>query len=132
EARTLVTEIWYPASEEVRKSPKNKFSDFIPAAITPEIEQAVQSAYKMSVSEVDKVFWNESVRNAPVRDGKYPLIIFSHGNGGNRHQNTFWCDYLASHGYIITSADHVGNASMTILNGKPIPYQGSQRAASAM
>jgi dienelactone hydrolase len=132
ENRMLVTEIWYPAADDARKSAKNKFSDFIPSTITPEIEQVVQSTYKMSVSEVDKAFWNESIRNAPVRDGKYPLIIFSHGNGGNRHQNTFWCDFLASHGYIIASADHVGNANMTMLNGKPITYQGSQRAASAM
>src|SRR6185503_17869576 len=74
ERRTLVTEIWYPAADEARNSAKNKFSDFIPATITPEIEQVVHSTYKMSVSEVDKAFWNESVRNAPVRDGKYPLI----------------------------------------------------------
>jgi predicted dienelactone hydrolase len=132
ESRTLVTEIWYPATDQPRNSPRNKFSDFIPAPITPEIELAVQGAYKMSTSEVDEIFWNEAVRNAPVREGKYPLIIFSHGNGGNRHQNTFWCDYLASFGYIIASPDHVGNSSMTVLNGKPITYQGSQRAASAV
>jgi dienelactone hydrolase len=131
-ARTLVTEIWYPSADEARNSPKNKFSDFIPGGANPEIEAAVQSSYKMSIAEVDKMFSNESVRNAPVREGKFPLIVFSHGNGGNRHQNTFWCDFLASHGYIIVSADHVGNASMTILDGKPITYQNSQRAASAI
>ena len=132
EPRTLVTEIWYPATDEARNSPKNKFSDFIPARITPEIELAVQGAYKMPISELDKIFWNEAVRNAPVRNGKYPLVIFSHGNGGNRHQNTFWCDFLASYGYIIASPDHVGNASITFLNGKPVTYQASQRAASAV
>src|SRR6266576_1512630 len=30
EARTLVTEIWYPATDDARKSPKNKYSDFLP------------------------------------------------------------------------------------------------------
>jgi len=132
EARTLVTEIWYPATDDARQMPKNKYSDFIPGGVTPENEEAIQKAYKMPAPEVDKIFWNQSVRNAPVREGKFPLVIFSHGNGGSRHQNTFWCDYLASHGYVIISADHVGNASITILNGKPIPYQGSQRAASAI
>ena len=30
EDRTLVTEIWYPATDEARSLPKKKFSDFIP------------------------------------------------------------------------------------------------------
>jgi dienelactone hydrolase len=132
ENRTLVTEIWYPATDDARKMPKNKYSDFLPGGVTPEIDAAVEKTYKMPVSEVDKLFKDEAVRDAHVRKGKFPLIIFSHGNGGNRHQNTFWCDYLASHGYVIASADHVGNANLTILDGKPIPYQAGQRLASAV
>ena len=132
EPRTLVTEIWYPATDDARQLPKNKYSDFLPGGVTPEIEAAVQKTYKMPPSEVDKIFWNHAVRDARVRDGKFPLIIFSHGNGGNRHQNTFWCDYLASYGYIIASADHTGNADMTVIKGKPIPFQGSQRMSSAI
>ena len=38
EARTLVTEIWYPATDEARNLPKNKFSDFIPGGVTPSFE----------------------------------------------------------------------------------------------
>src|ERR1043166_8482650 len=132
EPRTLVTEIWYPATDDARQLPKNKYSDFLPGGLTPEIEAAVQKTYKIPAAEIDKMFANSSVRDARVRDGKFPLIIFSHGNGGNRHQNTFWCDYLASYGYVIASADHTGNANMTIIHGKPIPYKGSQRSASAV
>lgn len=131
EPRTLVTEIWYPATDDARQLPKNKYSDFLPGGLTPEIEAAVQKTYKIPAAEIDKMFANSSVRDARVRDGKFPLIIFSHGNGGNRHQNTFWCDYLASYGYVIASADHTGNANMTIIKGKPITYQATQRAASA-
>src|SRR5438876_7128957 len=107
EPRTLVTEIWYPATDNARQAPKNKYSDFLPGGVTPEIDAAVQKTYKMPVAEIDKLFVNDSVRDAHVRWGKSPLVIFSHGNGGNRHQNTFWCDFLASHGYVIVSADHV-------------------------
>jgi predicted dienelactone hydrolase len=131
EPRTLVTEIWYPATNEARNKAKNKYSDFIPTAATPEIEAQIKSAYKLDLATLDKLFWNESVRNATVRQGRFPLVIFSHGNGGTRHQNTFWCDYLASHGYIVVSADHTGNARMTILSGKVIPMQGSERGNSA-
>ena len=132
EPRTLVTEIWYPANDAARNQPKNKYSDFLPANPAPEVEAFVQQAYKMPIAEVDKKFWNSAVRDARVRDGKFPLIIFSHGNGGNRHQNTFWCDFLASHGYVIVSADHTGNASMTIINGKMIPYDNQSRTNSAI
>src|SRR5215475_10725831 len=131
EPRTLVTEIWYPATEAALKMPKNKYSDFIPGGVTPEIDGAIKQAYKMNAAEIDKIFWNESHRDAPVRQGRYPLVVFSHGNGGTRHQNTFWCDYVASHGYIVVSADHTGNSRMTILNGKLIPYQVSERQNSA-
>jgi predicted dienelactone hydrolase len=129
--RTLVTEIWYPATDEARRMPKNKYSDFIPGGVTPEIDALIKSTYKMSAVEIDKIYWNEAHRNAGVRKGRFPLVVFSHGNGGSRNQNTFWCDYLASHGYIVVSADHTGNARWTIINGKPIQAQGSERANSA-
>jgi len=129
--RTLVTEIWYPATDEARRTPKNKYSDFIPGGVTPEIDQLIKQSYKMSVAEIDKIYWNEAHRNVAVRKGRYPLVVFSHGNGGSRNQNTFWCDYLASHGYIIVSADHTGNARWTIIDGKPVVFQGSERANSA-
>jgi dienelactone hydrolase len=132
EPRTLVTEIWYPATDDAGQLPRNRYSDFLPGGVTPEVAQAVQKTYKLPVEQIDKIFWNNAARDARVRPGKFPLVIFSHGNGGNRHQNTFWCDYLASHGYVIVSADHTGNANMTVIDGKPIPYQGTQRMASAI
>jgi len=129
--RTLVTEIWYPATDEARRMPKNTFSDFFPGGVTPEIDELIKKTYRMSAAEIDKIYWNEAHRNAAVRKGRFPLVVFSHGNGGSRNQNTFWCDYLASHGYIVVSADHTGNARWTIINGKPIQAQASERANSA-
>jgi len=129
--RMLVTEIWYPATDEAFFLPKNRYSDFIPGGMTPQIEKLLQQTYKKSGFEIDALFWNHAVRDARVREGKFPLIIFSHGNGGTRSQNTFWCDTLASHGYVIVSADHTGNARMTILDGKAVLFQPSERQNSA-
>ena len=129
--RTLVTEIWYPAANEARRMPKNKYSDFITGGVTPEIDELITRTYKMNAAQMDKTYWNEAHRNAPVRNGRFPLVVFSHGNGGSRNQNSFWCDYLASHGYIIVSADHTGNARWTIIDGKPVVFQGGERANSA-
>ena len=159
EPRTLVTEIWYPATEEARHLPRNKYSDFLPGGVTPEISKMVQKAYKHSIEELDQTFWNHAVRDARVAAGRFPVIIFSHGNGGNRHQNTFWCDYLASYGYVIVSPDHTANADFTVIpankrartesstepvraevartgettdGNRLIPHQGGQRSQSAI
>ncbi len=128
--RTLVTEIWYPATDEARNMPKNRFHDFFPGGITPEVAAVIQASYHLSADELDKIFWNNSVRDAPVRAGRFPLVIFGHGNGGSRQQNTFWCDYLASHGYIVVSPDHTGNSRHAIIDGQLIRYQSKERAHS--
>jgi dienelactone hydrolase len=98
--------------------------------IDASVEAALQKVYKQPVAQLDERYTCDSVRDAPVRDGRYSLIVFSHGNGGNRHQNTFWCDHLASHGYIIVSADHTGNCSFCIIDGVVIPYAKEQRKQS--
>jgi len=130
--RTLVTEIWYPAADSARSLPTSKFTDFIPGGVTPEVEADFKKARGKTPDELNKSYWMRSHRDAPVRSGRYPVIIFSHGNGGNRYQNTFWCDYIASHGYVIVSADHTGNAGMTYLKDGPVPMQGAERANSAL
>jgi predicted dienelactone hydrolase len=130
EPRTLVTEIWYPATDDARDLPKNKLSNFFPGGVTPQLEQLVKLAFKKTASEADQLYWDASVRDARVREGKFPVIFFSHGNRSMRWQSAFWCDYLASHGYVIVSADHTGNAALTILNGKLVLYQSSGREQS--
>ncbi len=131
EARTLVTEIWYPATDETRNLPKAKFSEFIPGGVTPLVRALLKSAYKLSLEELDTKFWNSAVRDARVRNGTFPVIFFSHGNRGLRFQNTFWCDFLASHGYIVVSADHTGNAAVAVIKGKLVLYQGGERERAA-
>jgi predicted dienelactone hydrolase len=41
----------------------------------------------------------------------YPILLFSHGLGGVRTQNTFQCQELASHGYIVVAVDHTHYAA---------------------
>ena len=42
----------------------------------------------------------------------YPVVLFSHGNGGIRYQSYFLAEHLASHGFIVVAPDHVGNTLM--------------------
>ncbi len=46
-------------------------------------------------------------------DGKYPLIVFSHGSFGVRTSNESLYNELASHGYVVASIDHTYQALFT-------------------
>ncbi len=48
----------------------------------------------------------QAERDAAVRPGTYPLIVFSHYSGGHRRSATFLCEHLASHGYVVAAMDH--------------------------
>ena len=130
--RSLVTDIWYPATDDSRDLPKNKFSDFFLKGRNPKLNAMLGLAFKIDLKQIDETFRNLAVRDARVRDGVYPLIVFSHGNGGIRSQNAFWCDHLASHGYIVMSPDHTGNSAVTAIGNEVIPYDNEGRSASAV
>ena len=55
-----------------------------------------------------------------VAPGTWPLIIFSHGYGAIRNQSLQLCETLASHGFIVASADHVGNTAADTFGGTAV------------
>jgi predicted dienelactone hydrolase len=81
-ARPLITEIWYPVDET-----------------TP--------------AENVSGLWVRcpEARDAPIKNSasKYPLIIMSHGNGGDRMNGAWLAEVLAANGYIVAAMDHHGN-----------------------
>ncbi|WP_150462100.1 alpha/beta hydrolase family protein [Nesterenkonia ebinurensis] len=52
-----------------------------------------------------------SVVDAPVAEGTFPTVIFSHGATAWVSQNTPLMEHLASHGYVVWSVAHPGEAS---------------------
>lgn len=44
----------------------------------------------------------------------YPVLLFSHGLGGIRNQNTFQVEELASHGYIVIAIDQPNYAAASV------------------
>lgn len=94
--RTLLTEIWYPAAESVRGEPPAPAESYLP----PEL------AFLTADATIPLV----AVRDVPIAaGGPFPLVEFSHGNGGIRFQNTFQMEHLASHGFVVAAPDHPGN-----------------------
>jgi predicted dienelactone hydrolase len=59
-----------------------------------------------------------AIADAPVaRRGFFPLVVFSHGNGGIGLQSFFLTEALASHGFVVVAPDHVGNTLLDAILG---------------
>jgi len=80
--RPLLTEVWYPIEQN-----------------TP--AEAVSGLWVRC----------PEARDAPIKQTKtkYPLIVMSHGNGGDRMNNAWLAEVLAANGYIVAAPDHHGN-----------------------
>lgn len=96
--RSLPIEVWYPAT---------------PAYRGQDLDAATQDKYE--VLPGFPAVTQEAVRDAAPQPGKYPLIAFSHGFGGERRQSTFLCTHLASHGYVVAALDHTGNTTLDVM-----------------
>lgn len=130
--RPLLVEVWYPAADSARGAAPAKFTDFFMGGKDVQMNTILTLAFRFNITEIDKHFQTLAVRDAAIADGKFPLLIFSHGNGGMRSQSTFWCDHMASHGYIVVAPDHTHNACATSFNGKVIPYDNAGRTQAAL
>lgn len=120
--RTLITEIWYPAAESAIDLPVNRFEQFWRNPTGIALGKVAIGMFGGDFNKVNENFKNVAHRDADMAPGQFPLLIFSHGNGGFRHQNTFQTEYLASHGYIVAACDHTGNAAVTVLPEQPLVY----------
>ena len=80
--RPIITEVWYPIDESVPADP-------------------VEGLWVRCAE----------ARDAPLKvsSKKYPLVIMSHGNWGDRLNNSWIAETLAANGYIVASMDHYGN-----------------------
>lgn len=108
DGRTLVTEIWYPATDEaigmdtVTYAPEDIFRP---------------DAIEVLGNDITSEIVTTAVRDAPMRAdaGPYPVVFFSHGSGGIRMQSTYYTVDMASHGYVVVSPDHIGNTLSDII-----------------
>lgn len=48
----------------------------------------------------------------PARRGRFPVVLFSHGNVSTRVQNTALLEELASHGFVCVACDHPHDAAI--------------------
>jgi len=80
--RQIKAEIWYPTSEI---DSLHQRSTELPFQLSP------------------------TIRNAKLIEKSFPLIVISHGTGGNRFSLAWLAIELAKSGYIVVAPDHWGN-----------------------
>ncbi len=79
---SIKTEIWYPTKDTTRFNISTEYPFILPP----------------------------TSQNADLISGKFPLILLSHGTGGNRIGLMWLACELASSGYIVLGVDHYGNS----------------------
>jgi predicted dienelactone hydrolase len=79
-----------------------------PADATPGAEPAIQ--YDAGLGGLLQATGNAYRNSAPFTDdAPYPLVIFSHGNGGSRVLSLALTEHLASYGFVVMAANHPRN-----------------------
>lgn len=96
------------------------FPQFKPLKITGAYEVKTVSYTLTDPSRMEAFENNQENRKVTIqfwypekREGKYPLVVFSHGAFGFRGSNLSTFENLASNGYIVCSIDHTYHAFFT-------------------
>ena len=106
--RKLMAQVWYPANI-LGSDKKSNYIDNN-KALTYTIELQGYDVPEIFTNQIGLVNCNSWDNPEPLFGKKFPIIIFSHGHGGLRTQNTNQVEELVSHGYIVIAVDHTFDA----------------------
>ena len=109
DTRKIVVQIWYPASE--KSDSLYPYMDHQNLRIESIANRIGKS--KAFIKPVGGVEGNSYFKAKPI-DQKFPLILFSHGLGGYKTQNSINIESLVSQGYIVVAPDHTYDATITV------------------
>lgn len=73
---------------------------------------------RLGVEEVEAED-RRSFLNAPGAEGRFPVVVLSHGGGGTGRQWTAAAEHLASHGYVVVSPSHISDSSSSLVFHDP-------------
>ena len=121
--RQLMAQIWYPADASALLSSvkKSKYIDN-KKALTYTIELQGYKIPEILTNQIGSIKCNSWEDASPVSNKKFPILIFSHGHGGLRTQNTNQVEELVSHGYIVIAVDHTYDAGFVEFPDGNIAY----------
>jgi len=112
EPRRVVAQAWYPAD-----LPNAPVADPDPWVTQPDpFGPAAASNAGLPSFAMDHLELVESnaVESAPIADGPWPVVVYSHGWTGVRNIQSNYAEELASHGFVVLSLDHTYAAVVTL------------------
>ena len=110
--RIINVQFWYPAALDPGAKPAPWLDDMDVMAPALAAKLNLPSFFLYHIKYADTyAFTNASPQKSET---KYPLLLFSHGWGGFKSQNTYQVEELASHGYVIAAPDHTYGAIATV------------------
>ena len=116
--REIMVRVWYPAQpqEGDLKAPYVYNEKLIGDMVSEGF--GIPKYLMKNLRNINGNSWSEA---QPVNE-KFPVIIFSHGIGGLKTQNTTQMEEMASHGYVVFSCDHAYDAGVSIFPGDRIIF----------
>ena len=116
--REIMVRVWYPAQphEGDQKAPYVYNEKLIGDMVSKGF--GIPKYLMKNLSNINGNSWSEA---QPVNE-KFPVLIFSHGIGGLKTQNTTQMEEMASHGYVVFSCDHAYDAGVSIFPGDRIIF----------
>jgi len=102
DTRKLYLKIWYPAKSGTQKT---KYIEGGVETIDYIINKSNLSIPTFLFHHIARAQTN-SYLNAPIADGQFPLVTFSHGHSMWQSQNTSLMEELASRGMVVVSIAH--------------------------
>jgi dienelactone hydrolase len=106
-----VVQVWYPAAQS--DGDKLPYIDQPELRLKPLAKQ--MGLPKFLIQHIQQVKTNSQLNAEPELSLKnLPLLLFSHGLGGTRTQNTAQIEELVSQGYVVAAVDHPYDAYLTI------------------
>lgn len=100
EDRLLPVRVWYPAAPGSGAGPAH-----------------------YAVAGIVELLPEHALDGPPVAEGgPFPVVVYSHGSGGDNLLAYPYAELFASHGWVLVSANHVGNTAIDGLRDTTAPY----------
>ena len=116
--REIMVRVWYPAQpEDGDKKAPYVFNEKLIGEIVAR-DFGIPKYMMQNISNINGNSWSVA---QPVKE-KFPVLIFSHGHGGLKIQNTTQMEEMASHGYVIFACDHTYDAGVSIFPDERIIF----------
>ena len=121
--RDLEVTLWYPSNDA---SGTTALSDLLPGEQAGTLAGLFEDAPEGCARDTA-----EGTLDAPIADGTFPVVLYSHCQSCLGLSSSFIAERLASHGMFVVGVTHTGGTLFEALDGTPGPLDGDFLAVRA-